>query len=590
MRRGVHPPDGRLTGTAAGRRIGAPADRVHRTVRRRLHSSAAPRTAAGLLIALLAALAAVLAPAAAGQSTRPSGDVFGAIADPEGDVVAASGSPYYESPDIRSVTAAYLDLSTDGPDDDVVQASAVVDAGPASGIEPRIYQNRVLAWWINGDGDPNTGSTEPGFGHGADRIVVAFGQSDGIPKTAWLRTWNGSAFAPVRAIPLVLTGNGFAWSLPAGDAAAARGRTMGVSVEAASIGSLGTVIKSDRAPDDGSAMLLPVPPPPPAVVTGSVAAVGPDRATVSGVVDDGGASAQWFVRYSPASGGQDAVTASQALPGVGRSSVSGTLVDLQPSTQYRYQLVVRSAWGESASDVQTFTTADPATQAGTVAVTGPARGIGVDRARLTGTVAVGAPATWWFEVGRTTGYGIRTPAVARAGGGTSGVARLVRGLPPGTLLHYRLVVVSGGIRYLGVDQRLRTSAAGRLTVRGSARARCGGAGCRLQRLSVHVSGRDPVGRRMTAAALRAGTRVRVRCLSACALPPRTVALRGTGPTLTADVAAALPGRSLPGGSVLEVRVVRPGYVGAVYRTQLTGAGARGRVCALSVDGRGGCAR
>jgi hypothetical protein len=531
----------------------------------------------------------VLAQLAVGQSPRPSADVFGATGDPEGDVTLSSDGTRWEAPDIRSVTAAYLDISTAGQDDDTVQASAVVDAGPASGVEPRIYQNQVLAWWLDTDGDTATGYPEPGFGHGADHLVVAYGDASGRPTTAWLRSWSGGTeFRAVRVIALVPTGNAFAWSLPAASIGAGRGKRLGVSVEAASIRSIGTVIKSDRAPDDGRPLVLPVPPPPPQVISGSAAVDGATRVVVSGVIDDGGADAQWFVRYGTA-GVDEGQTPPQAVQGTGRSAVTVALDDLRPATSYRYQIVVRTAWGETAGDVLGFTTPPPAQQAAGPAVTGRGRALTSTQARLTGTVAASGSAAWYFEWGTSPAYGRRTPtrAVAR---GPAPVAAVVRNLRPGARVHYRLVVLAGGARYLGADAQVRIARVGRLTVSGDARAACAGALCRVPRLAVRIGGRDAAGRILRGAALRAGTRARVRCVSGCRLRPRDLRLSGSGRTLRADAAAVLPGRGVARGAVLEVRVQRRGYVGAVYRVRTTTRGATGRVCALDLAGGGGCTR
>jgi len=531
----------------------------------------------------------VFAQLAAAQSPRPSGDVFGATGDPEGDVTLSSDGTRWEAPDVRSVTAAYLDISTAGQDDDTVQASAVVDAGPAPGIEPRIYQNQVLGWWLDTDGDPATGYPEPGFGRGADHLVVAYGDASGRPTTAWLRSWSGGTeFRAVRVIALVPTGNAFAWSLPASSIGAGRGKRLGVSVEAASIRSIGTVIKSDRAPDDGRPMVLPVPPPPPQVISGSAALAGGTRVIVSGVLDDGGADAQWYVRYGVAAV-DEAQTPPQAVTASGRSAVTAAIDDLRPATTYRYQIVVRTAWGEAAGDVLTFTTPPGGKQASGPAVTGPARALTSREARLTGTVAAPGSAAWYFEWGASPSYGRRTPTRAVTRGPTP-VAAVVRNLRPGARVHYRLVVLAGGARYVGDDAQVRTARVGRLAVSGEARAACAGGVCRVRRLAVRIGARDAVGRALRGAALRAGTRVRVRCVSGCRLGPRSVRVSGAGRTLTADVAAVLPGRRVPRGAVLEVRVQRRGYLGAVYRARTTGRGVTGRVCALDLDGGGGCAR
>jgi hypothetical protein len=76
--------------------------------------------------------------------------------------------------------------------------------------------------------------------------------------------------------------------------------------------------------------------------------------------------------------------------------------------------------------------------------------------------AGGQPRTWWFEYGRTTSYGSRTPGGSVPGNFSGSVAEEVTGLQPSTLYHFRICSSGGcdGDRTFttispGVSSRLR---------------------------------------------------------------------------------------------------------------------------------------
>jgi hypothetical protein len=99
------------------------------------------------------------------------------------------------------------------------------------------------------------------------------------------------------------------------------------------------------------------------------------------------------------------------------------------------------------------------------AITGPVTAIAATTATLSGTVNPnGTSTTWYFDYGKTTTYGTKTP-VANAGAGTAntGVSSNLSGLTGGTTYHYRLVASSTAGTTEGSDGIFTTSAAPTVT-------------------------------------------------------------------------------------------------------------------------------
>jgi hypothetical protein len=95
------------------------------------------------------------------------------------------------------------------------------------------------------------------------------------------------------------------------------------------------------------------------------------------------------------------------------------------------------------------------------AITGPVTAVAATTATLSGTVNPnGTSTTWYFEYGKDTNYGTKTPA-ANAGAGTAntGVSSNLSGLTGATTYHYRLVASSTAGVTNGSDGIFTTSAA-----------------------------------------------------------------------------------------------------------------------------------
>jgi hypothetical protein len=97
-------------------------------------------------------------------------------------------------------------------------------------------------------------------------------------------------------------------------------------------------------------------------------------------------------------------------------------------------------------------------QAAPTVATGAATQVKKHSATLHGTVRPnGANATWYFQYGTTTAYGIHTSnRTVSAGQGTQSVSRTVSGLLAGTTYHYRIVATNSGGTSLGADRTFTT--------------------------------------------------------------------------------------------------------------------------------------
>jgi Ca2+-binding RTX toxin-like protein len=121
-------------------------------------------------------------------------------------------------------------------------------------------------------------------------------------------------------------------------------------------------------------------------------------------------------------------------------AVAVNVTKLKPGVTYHFRLVATNALGTTRGADATFTTTG-----GPSVVTGPVtfNTLSLRRARVNGIVnARGLVTSWWFEYGRTRGYGHRTAAVQISGSTDVPVAAMLTGLTPGTRWHYRLVAQS----------------------------------------------------------------------------------------------------------------------------------------------------
>jgi hypothetical protein len=198
----------------------------------------------------------------------------------------------------------------------------------------------------------------------------------------------------------------------------------------------------------------PPPSTPPAASTGSAGNVSASGATVTGTVKPAGQSTTYYFEYGPSSNYGFETSPTSAGAGLTEQSVSANLSGLPVSTTFHYRVVAVSNGGTALGSDKTFTTTTPP-----AASTGGATRVDVSSARLNGTVNPrGQAASYYFQYGTTTTYGLQTRPVG-AGSGTGDVAAFsdIAQLQSNTTYHYRLVAQSAGGTSDGADQTFKTS-------------------------------------------------------------------------------------------------------------------------------------
>jgi hypothetical protein len=133
-----------------------------------------------------------------------------------------------------------------------------------------------------------------------------------------------------------------------------------------------------------------------------------------------------------------------SLTGVPNEAVSAPITGLLPGTTYHCRLVVGSTYMPNQQNTNgrdvVFTTPTEAP-----ATTGQASSIGTTSALLNGVANTAGPnSSWFFQYGRTAGYG-QTTATHPVGTGVTLLATKVAGLSPHTTYHFRLVVLQGAV-------------------------------------------------------------------------------------------------------------------------------------------------
>jgi len=136
--------------------------------------------------------------------------------------------------------------------------------------------------------------------------------------------------------------------------------------------------------------------------------------------------------------------------------LSRSVTGLNTTTTYYYRVRAFNGNGTSGnSNVVNVTTLTPT--GFPVAITNPANMVESNSARLNGTVYPhGLSTTVYFQYGRTTSYGSRTPNQTKTGNNYQNVNAIVTGLTPGTTYHFRIVASNAvGTRH-GRDRTFTT--------------------------------------------------------------------------------------------------------------------------------------
>ena len=228
------------------------------------------------------------------------------------------------------------------------------------------------------------------------------------------------------------------------------------------------------------AAALAAPPPLPAVSTEGVREVVFDAATLTGTVDPNGTEAssdtRWCFEYGVGSTGGYGLG---SVPAVALDAGSGTtlvpvsarLTGLSAGTTYRYRLVavndLQEGTAQSACGIQSgqqtagaeglFTT--PLYIPPPLVATGNASNVEQNTATVTGTVdPEGSRATYEFQVGVDTGYGVEIFGSAGSGTQSEPFTVTLNDLQPATTYHYRLLATNTGGTTYGADQTFITGA------------------------------------------------------------------------------------------------------------------------------------
>jgi hypothetical protein len=195
----------------------------------------------------------------------------------------------------------------------------------------------------------------------------------------------------------------------------------------------------------------------PSAITGPVTAAGATTATLSGTVNPNGDATTWHFDYGKTTSYGSSTANGTAGSGTANTTVTANVTGLDPATTYHYRIVATSASGTAQGADGIFTTAaQPAVE------TGQATNVSASSATLNGTVNPNGRATgYWFEYGKTSKYGTKTP-VFDAGAGTSPtpVSAAISGLERGATYHFRLNATSDAGTVLGADVAFRASGTG----------------------------------------------------------------------------------------------------------------------------------
>ncbi len=195
----------------------------------------------------------------------------------------------------------------------------------------------------------------------------------------------------------------------------------------------------------------------PAAITGPVDTVGATTATITGTVNPNGSATTWSFEYGKTTSYGTSTAATSAGSGTSNTGVSANLSGLTPNTTYHYRLDATNGGGTTDGLDGIFTTAP-----GPNVVTGGASSVTTTSATLNGTVnANGRATTYYFEYGKTTGYGTKTPTQS-AGSDTVpvSVSASISGLQAGQVYHFRVVATSDGGTTQGADASFKLTSTG----------------------------------------------------------------------------------------------------------------------------------
>ena len=193
---------------------------------------------------------------------------------------------------------------------------------------------------------------------------------------------------------------------------------------------------------------------PPVVATTAATNVASFSAKLNGSVNPHGLATSVYFQYGTTTG-YGLTTAPQTKTGNTDQSVSANISGLSASTTYHFRIVTTNSAGTRYGSDRTFTTLPPT--GFPVVTTKPATNVATFAATLNGLLDPhGLTTTVYFQYGRTTSYGNRTPNQAKTGNNYQNVFANISGLSAHTTYHFRIVATNSvGTRY-GSDRTFTT--------------------------------------------------------------------------------------------------------------------------------------
>jgi hypothetical protein len=194
----------------------------------------------------------------------------------------------------------------------------------------------------------------------------------------------------------------------------------------------------------------------PTVATGAATAETQTSAVLNGVVNPNGAKTTYYFQWGTTQLLGQTTKAGSTNSGTKNVSVKSTAAGLTPGTVYYYRLVASNSSGTSTGQTRSFKTqGNPPPGAST----GGASAITRSSATLSGVIYPNNETTYWyFEYGLTSAYSAETLPQAVGGAAPVAVNSTLKGLEPGAVFHYRLVVEHATLSTVeaGSDQVFQT--------------------------------------------------------------------------------------------------------------------------------------
>lgn len=192
----------------------------------------------------------------------------------------------------------------------------------------------------------------------------------------------------------------------------------------------------------------------PTVTTNPATFIASFSSKLNGSLDPHGLSTTFHFEYGTTTS-YGLTTAPQTQAGNASVPVFANINSLAAHTTYHFRLVASNAAGTRFGNDRTFTTL--AATGFPVVSTNPATNVTGGSARLNGTLDPhGLSTTTYFQYGRTTTYGARTPDQTRTGNNYLNLSAFIGGLNAHTTYHFRIVARNAvGTRY-GIDRTFTT--------------------------------------------------------------------------------------------------------------------------------------